>query len=69
MSVVPLRAIEGGFDFDALFESLKGHTYRRLLIIGINGEGAFEWWGNLNADEAFRLMAKAQQELLDEEEP
>lgn len=68
MSVVPLRTIEGGFDFDALFESLKGRSYRRLLVIALDGDGEFEWWGNLNQDEAFRIMAKAQKELVEDEE-
>lgn len=68
MSVVTLHPIEGGFDFDGLFESLKGHPYQRVLVISIDGEGSFEWFGNINADEAFRLMAKAQKELLEEDD-
>lgn len=68
MNVVPLHPVPAGFDFDALFESLKGHSYQRVLVIAIDGAGDFEWWGNINADEAFRLMAKAQKELLEEDE-
>jgi hypothetical protein len=66
--VVALHAIEGGYDFDALFESLKGHSYQRVLVIALDGDGAFEWWGNITEAEAFLLMAKAQKELLEVED-
>jgi hypothetical protein len=66
--VVALHAIEGGYDFDALFESLKGHSYQRVLVVALDGDGEFEWWGNINQDEACRLLAKATKELGEYEE-
>ena len=54
MSVVPLHAIEGGFDFDGLFESLKGHEYRQVLVIADDGEG----YGNVTVGDALLLMER-----------
>ena len=62
--VVPLHAIEGGYDFDALFESLKGHSYQRVLVVALDGDGEFEWWGNLSADTAVFLMELAKHQLI-----
>lgn len=64
MTVVPLRAVEGGFDFDGMFESLKGRPYREVLVIAENGE--IEWFGNVKAGDAMLLMARLHDKLVKE---
>ena len=65
MSVVPLlRTVEGGFDFDAMFESLKGQPMREVLIITENG--SIDWYGNVKAGDAMLLMARLRDKLVKE---
>jgi hypothetical protein len=63
MTVVPFQTIEGGFDSDALFESLKGHEYQQVLVLALNGSGQFEWYGSGDVPGAFYIMARAHKEL------
>jgi hypothetical protein len=65
MSVVPLlHTIEGGFDFDAMFESLKGQPMREVLIITEND--SIDWYGNVKAGDAMLLMARLRDKLVKE---
>jgi len=64
MTVVPLRQIEGGFDFDAMFESLKGQPIREVLVITENG--SIDWYGNVKAGEAMLLMERLRDKLVKE---
>jgi hypothetical protein len=60
---IPLRPVED-IDYDALFESLKGHSYQRVLVLALDGDGEFEWWGGLTASDAVFLMELAKHELI-----
>jgi hypothetical protein len=62
--VVALHAIEGGYDFDALFESLKGHPMREVLVITENG--SVDWYGNVKAGDAMVLMERLRDKLVKE---
>jgi hypothetical protein len=64
VSVVALHTIEGGFDFDAMFESLKGQPMREVLIITENG--SIDWYGNVKAGDAMLLMARLHDKLVKE---
>jgi hypothetical protein len=61
MSVVTLHPIEGGFDFDAMLESLKGLPFNEVLVITDNGE--IDWYGNVKAGDAMLLMGKLRLKL------
>jgi hypothetical protein len=52
------------FDFDALFESLKGRSYNEVLVITDNGD--LDWFGNVKAGDAMLLMARLQDKLVKE---
>lgn len=66
--VVSLRAIECGFDFDTLLEELKGREYQQALILTINGDGKFEWFGNLTVQDANFLLDRAKAWLLKDDD-
>jgi hypothetical protein len=62
---IPPRPVEDeDIDYDALFESLKGHSYQRVLVLALDGDGEFEWWGGLTASDAVFLMELAKHELI-----
>lgn len=58
--------VEPEFDFDAMFESLKGYDYERVLVIAISPESGFEWFGNLTDAEANFFMDQAKAKLLED---
>lgn len=62
MTVVPLRPIEGGFDFDGLFEALKEQNLTKVLVI----TDELDWYGNITDEEAVMLMERLKIKLAKE---
>jgi hypothetical protein len=60
--VVQLHEVDIGFDFDALFEGLKGDTYDQVLVI----TDSMDWYGNVNVGDALLLMERLRLKLAKE---
>jgi hypothetical protein len=60
--VVQLHEVDIGFDFDALFEGLKGDTYDQVLVI----TDSIDWYGNVNVGDALLLMERLRLKLAKE---
>jgi hypothetical protein len=60
--VIQLHEVEIGFDFDALFEGLKGDTYDQVLVI----TDSMDWYGNVNVGDALLLMERLRLKLAKE---
>lgn len=65
--VIRVAAEQPPFDFDAMFESLKGHDYELVLVIAIDRSNGFEWYGNLNVHEANFFMDRVKAKFLEDE--
>lgn len=66
--VIRIAAEQPPFDFDAMFESLKGHSYGMVLVLAIDQSNGFEWYGNLNVHEANFFMDQVKAKFLGDEE-
>lgn len=65
--VIRVAVENGPFDFDAMFESLKGHGYDLVLVLAIDQSNGFEWYGNLDRDEANFFMDRVKAKFLEDE--
>lgn len=66
--VIRIATEQPPFDFDAMFESLKGHGYDMVLVLAIDQKNGFEWYGNLDRNEANFFMDQVKAKFLDDEE-